>query len=568
MNKSIFRQLFVSYGAMLLVVFIILFGGLYVGLSHYLDKVIIREVKLSLELERSALESELKQRLLNLKSWASLDVMDDFITADADLRITQTLESLKVQYHLAGHLYALSPSMQLIASDQSLANDADFSIWLPAIDAQQNLIDRHLDPVTQQSVIVLWQAVYASFDRSRLVGYIAMSYPWAEIERLYNSFDDNIDLLLFDGVGTLLLQSEDNIVQAHLETLKQVPVYQSLFESSIDVLLPSTSIKIPAGIIVLNQRPFFVLSSPNTMATQLTNTWQWFALADKNRFYAPIYAVFKIVLSIAVCLLVSLLLVIFFISHQFSKKVRLLTKAAVTIAETQDLSKRVPVYGKNELTQLAIAFNDMCRHLEITWQEKEQAAQDLQALNASLEQRIAERTEHLAWQANHDILTGLPNRALLSERLSQAILRAKREDIILAVLFIDLDGFKAINDTFGHDKGDYLLVELAKRFIKAIREPDTIARLGGDEFVILMQIKNLEDLKSPLERVQNLINKPIIAEGQALKVSPSIGVTLYPKDLSDADGLLRHADQAMYEAKQKGRNQVRFFDAIENITDE
>jgi len=561
MNKSIFRQLFVSYGAMLLVVFIILFGGLYVGLSHYLDKVIIREIKLSLELERSALESELKQRLLNLKSWASLDVMDDFITTDADLRITQTLESLKVQYHLAGHLYALSPSMQLIASDQSVANDADFSIWLPAIDAQQNLIDRHLDPVTQQPVIVLWQAVYASFDSSRLVGYIAMSYPWEEIERLYNSFDDNINLLLFDKLGTRLLQSENLAVQVDIRTLQHAPVYQSLFASSIATLLSSVTTTIHAGEIVLNKHPFFVLTSPNTTATQMTNTWQWFAMADKHRFYAPIYSVFKIVLIIAVCLLLSMLLVIFFISHQFSKKIRLLTQAAVTIAETQDLSKRVPVYGNDELTQLATVFNGMCRQLEITWQEKKQALQDLQALNTSLEQKIAERTKHLAWQANHDVLTGLPNRALLSERLTQAILRAKRDDIILAVLFIDLDGFKAINDTFGHDKGDYLLVELAKRFIDAIREPDTIARLGGDEFVILMQIKGLDDLKSPLERVQCLVNEPIIADQQVLKVSPSIGVTLYPKDLSDADGLLRHADQAMYVAKQKGRNQVCFFDA-------
>ncbi len=567
MNKSIFRQLFVSYGAMILVVFIALFGGLYVGLSHYLDRVIIKEINFSLALERNALESELKQRMLNLKSWARLSVMDDLITHDADMRITQTLEILKAQYHLSGHIYVVSKSMQLIAADQFVSRKPNFSSWLPAIQAQQTLIGRQLDPLTQQPVIVLWQAIYASFDGSRLLGYMAMTYPWKEVEQLYNAFDDNIAVLLFDSNGTLLLRSEDLIVQPDIALLKQAPTYKSVFKSTIEALFPSVMIDDrPVAEIALNKRAFFVLTSPNTTATPWTNTWQWFALADKNRFYAPIHAVFKIVLIVVVLLLLSILIMIFLISHKFSKKIKLLTKAAVKIAETQDLSKRVPVYGKNELTQLALAFNEMCHQLEEAWRVKEQATQDLQVLNISLEQKIADRTKHLAWQVNHDILTGLPNRALLFERLSQAILRAKRSDIILAVLFIDLDGFKAINDTFGHDKGDYLLVELAKRFIDAIREPDTVARLGGDEFVILMQMKREEDLVPPLERIKHLINEPIITEGQALKVSPSIGVTLYPRDLSDADNLLRHADHAMYEAKQKGPNQVCFFDVLQDMS--
>jgi diguanylate cyclase (GGDEF)-like protein len=130
---------------------------------------------------------------------------------------------------------------------------------------------------------------------------------------------------------------------------------------------------------------------------------------------------------------------------------------------------------------------------------------------------------------------------------------------MLAVLFIDLDGFKAVNDNFGHDMGDYLLIDIAKRFLSCVREPDTVARLGGDEFVILLELQKLDDINSPLERLCALVNEPIVTEGKVLKVSPSIGITIYPLDLSDGDGLIRHADQAMYQAKQKGRNQTQFF---------
>lgn len=177
-----------------------------------------------------------------------------------------------------------------------------------------------------------------------------------------------------------------------------------------------------------------------------------------------------------------------------------------------------------------------------------------------MEQKVIERTVRLTWQASHDILTSLPNRALLEEHLERAIARCDRASTLLAVLFIDLDGFKAVNDNFGHAIGDYLLIDIAKRFLENVREPDTVARLGGDEFVILLELQKTEDLHVPLERICDLINTPVVVDNHILKVSPSIGITIYPLDPSDSDTLIRHADQAMYKAKQKGRNQIQFFD--------
>lgn len=157
-----------------------------------------------------------------------------------------------------------------------------------------------------------------------------------------------------------------------------------------------------------------------------------------------------------------------------------------------------------------------------------------------------------------DPLTGLPNRLGLTARLDQAIAVARREGGAAAVLFIDLDGFKAVNDGRGHAAGDAVLREIAARLRARLRDTDTVARLGGDEFVLL-----LEDIEGErvLERVLEAIRTPIALASQQVCVSASIGVTLFPEDDADPDTLLRHADQAMYRAKQRGRNCIQFFDA-------
>jgi len=164
--------------------------------------------------------------------------------------------------------------------------------------------------------------------------------------------------------------------------------------------------------------------------------------------------------------------------------------------------------------------------------------------------------------ANYDPLTKLPNRLLLSDRLSFAISHAKRNKNNLAVCMIDLDGFKTINDTLGHDAGDALLIEVAKRMQKIIRINDTVARLGGDEFVIILaDIEKTDDCAITLYRLLNIVSLPYtINEDKVQTISASIGVSLYPDDKVEPDILLRHADVAMYKAKNSGKNKFCFFD--------
>ncbi|GGM19149.1 putative bifunctional diguanylate cyclase/phosphodiesterase [Pseudomonas asuensis] len=179
-------------------------------------------------------------------------------------------------------------------------------------------------------------------------------------------------------------------------------------------------------------------------------------------------------------------------------------------------------------------------------------------------------TEHqellqaLQWRASHDVLTGLPNRALLHERLGMAISAARRHHRLLALGMLDLDGFKAINDTYGHAIGDRLLVEVANRLKETLREEDTLARMGGDEFVLILNDIQLQTLPISLRRLLETLSHPYEVDGQMLEIAGSIGVTIYPNDNEDPDMLLRHADQAMYQAKQSGRNRFQIFDVPTN----
>jgi diguanylate cyclase (GGDEF)-like protein/PAS domain S-box-containing protein len=170
------------------------------------------------------------------------------------------------------------------------------------------------------------------------------------------------------------------------------------------------------------------------------------------------------------------------------------------------------------------------------------------------------KEEHIRHQAYHDALTGLPNRTLLHNRLDHAIKAAARAGGRIALLFIDLDRFKVINDSLGHLVGDLLLKEAARRMSHCVRGSDTVARLGGDEFVILAPIEHSADAVQIAEKIIDEIALPFAIQQQTLHVGASVGISVYPQDGSDADTLLRNADVAMYAAKQAGRGTLCFFD--------
>lgn len=180
---------------------------------------------------------------------------------------------------------------------------------------------------------------------------------------------------------------------------------------------------------------------------------------------------------------------------------------------------------------------------------------------------ITERKRHedkIRYQAFHDELTGLPNRRLFQDRLDTALLQAKREDEILAVMFLDLDHFKQINDTLGHDAGDLLLQKVAERLKKCVRHGDTLSRFGGDEFVLLLpNIKSAHNSLMFAKKIIHAFSPPITTVGQLLDVKVSIGISLFPKNGNDPDTLIKKADEAMYVAKQNGRNN---FHLLENVT--
>ncbi|MES9946082.1 MAG: EAL domain-containing protein [Candidatus Thiodiazotropha sp.] len=191
-----------------------------------------------------------------------------------------------------------------------------------------------------------------------------------------------------------------------------------------------------------------------------------------------------------------------------------------------------------------------------------QASRDITA-HLETQQELQEKKTRLEHVAYHDNLTSLPNRTLLADRLNQTMAQVNRRGGQIAVAYLDLDGFKEINDSYGHDTGDLFLVSLAQRLKEILREGDTIARLGGDEFVaVLVDLHDSNDSIPLLERMLSTAGQSVHLGNQILRVSASIGVTFYPqKEEVDADQLLRQADQAMYNAKVTGKNRYHFFEA-------
>ncbi len=174
--------------------------------------------------------------------------------------------------------------------------------------------------------------------------------------------------------------------------------------------------------------------------------------------------------------------------------------------------------------------------------------------------RSKKQQEELSLMAHYDVLTGLPNRALFVDRFQQAIAHSKRNKTLLAIIFLDLDKFKPVNDNYGHEVGDKLLIEVAKRIKANIREEDTVSRQGGDEFAILLgDVKSISESKKMAQRIHHSLSLPYSIDGHTISIGASSGIALYPLEDADLDTLIRHADQAMYQAKLTGRNRYHLF---------
>jgi len=201
---------------------------------------------------------------------------------------------------------------------------------------------------------------------------------------------------------------------------------------------------------------------------------------------------------------------------------------------TENLSINVMRDGKGKITRYIAVFNDN-----------------------SEAQKALKVIEH---QASYDSLTGLPNRNLIQDRIDQQLVRSRRSGTFFAVMFLDLDDFKSINDSLGHSAGDQLIVEVGKRLNALLREEDTVGRLGGDEFIILVNnFNNTDDIIGVANKILTEIRHPINVSGHTIHTAVSIGITVYPTDGDTTHSLMKNADTAMYESKQKGRNTYSFF---------
>jgi diguanylate cyclase (GGDEF)-like protein len=228
----------------------------------------------------------------------------------------------------------------------------------------------------------------------------------------------------------------------------------------------------------------------------------------------------------------------------------------------------VPAHSRDELGLLTHAFNHMTARLAESQAEVANYQRTLEDKVAQRTRELEVATAHAYKLAQHDILTGLPNRSLLNARLRQIIAQAQRDGTQVACLFLDFDHFKRINDTLGHDAGDQLLQAIAQRLAAAVRESDTVARLGGDEFVLVLPGLDPEnasfEVTTVIERVREAFDAPFRLGDQTPTLTCSMGVAVYPVDAADTVTLIKHADTAMYAAKEAGRNDWRFYTAEMN----
>ena len=371
----------------------------------------------------------------------------------------------------------------------------------------------------------------------RLRGYLGLTLDLAEVESHIQTeiISDSGYLFATDAAGTVIFESANRPVG-----------------DAIPADLGEWVMEVNEG-----ERPRFMsFRGENVflLGTPLHSHLQLYAVLPESELLAISYELGLVVAAITfIAIIITTLFMVFAMERHIIRPIHNLRRLSKEIGRGNLDVKINKLNTSDEIGELATAFGDMARNLQHS-------------------------DEQVRFLAYHDSLTGLPNRAMFKEYLDRSIAHAKRHHEILAIFFLDIDNFKNVNDTMGHQAGDTLLQEIAERIENVLREDDCIARghsqddpdnvlarLGGDEFIILLPtISETFAASTVARRLIDVLARPVIVDRQECHVSASIGITLYPNDGANANDLIKHADIAMYHAKDKGKNAFEYFEESMN----
>ncbi len=399
--------------------------------------------------------------------------------------------------------------------------------------------------------IILATPVYSA--DNKVFGAIVIN---VDLEKMFSMIEtdvpDDIDVIATNSTGDYLLHPNAEKTfgfdkGTRFTIQEDLPMAQRIFAGELNELVAEMQdLRTPEkqAVISLTKVPFVWAADENYIVLGLVSNLDA-VLADSRQLGAT-------ALKSALALSVVFMLLSLFLAQKISTPLR---QMATTFARFKqgDPVPEVNLKRNDELGLLARDFSIMAKKL-----------------NAQLMELNSQR-QYLHKVAHHDALTGLPNRILLEDRIEQALISAKRDKMEIAIMLIDLDGFKPVNDKFGHDIGDKLLQESATRMLTCIRETDTVARYGGDEFMIIISARDLQlrgmstrhISRQVADKIRNALNQAFVIDDLQIHISCSIGIALYPQDGDDKHTLIKHADSAMYMAKSLGKNCVKHFSDID-----
>ena len=402
----------------------------------------------------------------------------------------------------------------------------------------RNPDNRRISLFVGKPLILVDRAVAPIISPPRLRGYLGLSVDMSEIESHIRDtvISESGFLFATDKHGAIIFESA------------QHPIRDVLTPNLVRSALPAESSTRPLSISFKGKTAFLLGQS-------LYPDLNLFVVLPENDLRMISYKLGLVMMAIIlVSILIMTLLIMIAMEYQIIRPIHRLRRLACEIGQGNWSVQVNEVNSRDEFGELATAFKEMAGNLQLS----------------------DERVRFLAY---HDILTGLPNRAMFKEYVNRSIAHAKRKQQSLAILFLDVDNFKKVNDTLGHHAGDLLLQKVSERLTKVLRGDDYVsrgralehqdkilARLGGDEFIILLtDIQDSHAAGAVAQRLVDTLARPISVSEQECHVSASIGITLYPSDGIDTNELIKHADIAMYHAKAKGKNNYQFFENSMNV---